>query len=128
MPPVVEHRSLPRSRYAARPDDAAELRAVIGTMRNVPRESVASMADMFHLLRRLGGKLTAIADRLEVVEPPQREARKRIAPRPSVDARAIAESVFGKTLRRSKIRSVMTRSGKTVRVERRAQGQMDLGF
>ena len=126
---AVEHRHLPTRRYTARPDDAAEFRAVIATMRNVPRESVASMADMFHLLRRLGGKLAAIADRLEVVEQPERRpVRQQLGQRPAVDARAVAEGVFGKRPTRHQIRSIMTRSGRAVRVVERQAGQMELGL
>ena len=129
-PFAVEHRALP-SRYAARADDLAELRAVIATMRDVPREHVASMADVFHFLRRVTGRLSAIAGRLEVIE--ERSAatrRERLPSRAAVDPRAIAAGVFRSGPKRQQVRAIADAKGRRVRVLERGRcaGQMELGL
>ena len=117
--------------FIAQPDDLAELQAVIEQIRNVPRAATASMPDMFHHLRRCAGRLVLVAARLEIVALEQKRLPPvRIPNRPAVDARRVAEGVFGKApASRSTTRTITTRKGKSVRVEeRRSSAQMELGL
>lgn len=130
-PPVVERRDLPGRRYRARPDDAAELRAIADVMADVPRDAVASMPDVFHFLRRLRGRLVVVVDRLELAEPGRgRTPRQRAPTRSPVEARAVADGVFGKAkpVRREKRRTIGAWKGRAVAVVERSSRQMDLGF
>lgn len=124
-PFAVEHRRL-APRYAVRADGRAQLRVVIATMRNVPRESTESMPDMFHLLRRLAGTLAAIEVELQPVE----QQPARVVRRPA-GATSAAEVVFGKSRApaREQRREIVSRKGARVRViERRSAGQIEMGF
>lgn len=123
---AVEHRVLPGRRLSAAADDAAELRNVIDAMADVPRASTASIPDMLFYFRRLRGRLTGIADRLEIVEPKQAETRQRLH-RPAPDPLAIAAAVF-KPISREQTRIVRSRSGRTVRVVERSSRQMELSL
>lgn len=114
-------------RYAVRADVRAQLRVVIATMRNVPRESTESMPDMFHLLRRLAGTLAAI----EVEMHPVEQTPARSVRRPAGASASAAEAVFGKSRApaREQRREIVGRKGGRVRViERRSAGQMELGL
>ena len=127
---IVERRSLASApRFTAKPDDAAQLQDLIETMRNVPRDSMASMPDMLFLMRRLSGRLAAIAGRLERVEPQAPSCtRTRARGTMQADRDAIIAGVFGKAPRRDQVRMVTTRAGRSVRVVERSSRQMELNL
>ncbi|WP_158810430.1 hypothetical protein [Beijerinckia sp. L45] len=126
-PFVVERRPLSASpRFTARPDDVAQLHDVIETMRNVPRASMASMPDMLFLLRRLSGKLDAIAARLQPAVPANTDARiKGFA---QANRAAGVVGVFGKRLPRNRTRTVTSCNGDRINVVERQSKQMELSF
>ncbi len=118
---AVERRALP-PRYAVRADGLDQIRVVVATMRDVPRESTASFADMFHLLRRLAGVLDQVARDLQPVE----QAPLRIAPRPAaLDPRRAAEGVFRAAAplapAREQRREITAGKGRRVRVVERGR-------
>ena len=100
-------------------------------MRDVPREHIASMPDVYHFLRRVTGKLSAIAGRLEVTggksDKPRRE---RPSSRNTVDPRIIAAGVFKTFPLRDQARAVTSAKGRRVRVVERGRcsKQMELGL
>ncbi len=130
-PPVVEQRRSVRSGYAIKTDDRAELLALANMLRNIPRDSLSSIPDVIHHSHRVAGRIVAVADRLEMVEPVRATpARQRLMPRPAVGARAVAEGVFGKTKpgRRETRRTITSRKGGRIDVYERASRQMELGL
>lgn len=131
--PIIERRSLASKRFTAKPDDLAEPLLVIATMRDVPREALESFPDMLHLLRRLSGRLNAIAGRLAIQEElkPMEMPRTRLAGAPATDRAAVAAGIFGharpRPSRETK-RMVANRKGKLVRVVERPSRQMELSL
>ncbi len=119
-PFVVERRALP-PRYAVRADGLDQIRAVVATMRDVPRPSTASMADMLFLLRRLAGTLDQVARDLQPVEQaPQRITRRPAGPAP----RLSADTVFGPAAlpsARDQHREITVTKGRRVRVVERGR-------
>lgn len=132
--PIIERRVLAARRYVAQPDDLAEMRHVIATMRDVPRDALESFPDLLHLLRRLSGRLAVIAGHLEPVEVRSKQApRTRLVARPAADHAAIVAGVFGNPprkprSRRETKRTVTSREGKTVHVVERLSAQIEMSL
>ena len=124
-PFAVERSALP-PRYAVRADRLDQLRVVVATMRDVPRASTASMADMLFLLRRLAGTLDQVARDLQPVE----QAPQRIAYRAAgLDPRRTADAAFKTTTlppAREQRREILSKGRRVRVVERgRCPGQLE---
>lgn len=139
---LVERRDLgaDRPRLKPKPDAAAQLREVAAAMRDMPRDCAVDRAELLLWLSRMARQLDAVAlDGFEAVPavPRTSNARQPFLGRPSADARAIAEALFGAAGRPRSLRGddafvgqIIGRKGQRVRIEvrrARAGGQMELG-
>ncbi len=103
---------------------------MIEIMRDVPREHIESMPDVYHFLRRVTGRLVAIRGRLEVVDQPSiPQRRERLPVRPAADPRTVADASFKPAALpapvREQCREITAARGRRVRVvERGCPGQL----
>ncbi len=99
------------------------------TMRCLPQEAVASWPDLFNTMRRLSGRLEAVAHRLTVLEAQtMRRPSGACAARPAATRAAITAGLFGPAPRvaRERTRTITSSKGRLVRVLEKPSRQLEL--